>query len=182
MCLAIPPHPLQSQKRENTLSRFWQMPPRREGGRWKWGRGLFFHKFPTFSRVSSPRFRSKREEEETKEHLVRKSGKASVVVVGEEKKEKCAYGWGENPRRVAKREGGNKKIALSSKTLSLLSRRRGKQKRIVFLLLYAGNIEGSAANFLGREGEDEKGGEGKYQGGSARSQKKWDTAKNTAQG
>ncbi len=62
----------------------------KEGGRdRKWGRGLFFHNFPLFSRFVTS-FSLKREEEETKEHLVRKSGKASVVE--EEKKEKCAYG------------------------------------------------------------------------------------------
>ncbi len=89
MSLAIPPHPLQSQKRENTLSRFWQMPPSRKGGRGNGGVDYFFTISHFFSRFVTS-FSLKREEEETKEHLVRKSGKASVVE--EEKKEKCAYG------------------------------------------------------------------------------------------
>ncbi len=73
--------------------------------------------------------------------------------------------------------GKTKKIALSSKTAeSLLSRRKGKTEKDSFLLLYAGNIEGSAANFLGREGEDEKGGAAFVRRRSGTRQK------NTAQG
>ena len=90
MFLAIPPHPLQSQKRENTLGTFLANAAKERGREMKMGAGIIFSQIsPFFSRFVTL-FSRKREEEETKEHLVRKSGKASVVE--EEKKEKCAYG------------------------------------------------------------------------------------------
>ena len=62
------------------------------GREMKMGAGIIFSQISHFFSRFVTSFSLKREEEETKEHLVRKSGKASVVVVGEEKKEKCAYG------------------------------------------------------------------------------------------